>query len=260
MSLPSPSTSASAVPSTPQLHTNSQTRTLRFGTDLVQSSMRLDDPDELLLEYTRAMMGFLLFNPCPSTLLMVGLGGGSIVKYVHKHLPRSHLTVVEIEQDVIDLRDAFEVPRDDERLQVVCADGARFVSQTQQRFDVILVDGFSAEGQPMALCTPAFYRHCAQALTPQGLLVINMHGQQPNLSLMVRRVSKVFRASVIAVAVDDGDNQVVIAGQAETFQSCLREFSARWEALAPTHQATLGASSSRIERALRKGHPTTHAL
>lgn len=244
--------------SPPRLHTNSQTRSLSFDSDLVQSSMKLDAPDELLLEYTRAMMGFLLFKPCPDAILMVGLGGGSIVKYVHKHLPDSHLTVVEIEQEVIDLRDEFAVPRDDEHLQVLCDDGARFVSLTEQRFDVILVDGFNAEGQPMALCTPAFYRHCAQALTPQGLLVINMHGQQPNLSLMVRRVSKVFRSSVIAVAVDDGDNQVVIAGQPETFQACLREFHARWEALPPVHQTTLGASSSRIERALRKGYPITH--
>jgi spermidine synthase len=219
--------------------------------------MKLDAPDELLLEYTRAMMGFLLFNPSPASILMIGLGGGSIPKYCHKHLAASCMTVVEIEQSVIDLRHEFEVPADDERLKVICDDGARFVNQTEQRFDVILVDGFNADGQPLALCSPAFYKHCAQALTPDGMLVINMHGQQPGLSLMVRRVSKVFRSSVIAVAVDDGDNQVVFAGQPESLAACQREFSARWDALAPAHQATLGASSSRIERALKKGYPST---
>jgi spermidine synthase len=243
--------------SPPRLHINSQTRSLSFDSDLIQSSMKLDAPEELLLEYTRAMMGFVLFNPSPASALMIGLGGGSIVKYCHKHLPDTHMTVVEIEQNVIDMRYEFAVPPDDERLSVICDDGARFVSLTEQRYDVILVDGFHADGQPMALCTPAFYRHCAQALRPDGMLVINMHGQQPGLSLMVRRVSKVFRSSVIAVAVDDGDNQVVFAGQPESLATCQREFSARWEALAPAHQATLGASSSRIERALKKGYPST---
>ncbi len=237
--------------SPPRLHVNRQTRSLSFDTDLVQSSMRLDAPDELLLEYTRAMMGFLLLHPAPSTMLMIGLGGGSLPKYCHKHLPNTHMTVVEIEQDVIDLRNEFGVPRDDERLLVVCDDGARFLSLTETRFDVILVDGFHGEGQPPELCSPAFYRHCARALAPQGLLVINMHNEEPALSAMKQRVSKVFRGSVLSVAVDDGHNEVVFAGAPEGFTQCAQAFEQRWASLDPPHQATLGACSSRIERGLR---------
>lgn len=236
----------------PRLHVNSQTRSLNFDSDLVQSSMRLDAPDELVLEYTRAMMSFLLFEPAPAHILMIGLGGGSLVKYCHRHLALTRLTVVEIEQDVIDLRHDFLVPDDDERLQILREDGARFVSLTDQRFNVILVDGFHADGQPAELCTPAFYRHCARALAPGGLLVVNMQAAQPAFSRMFQRVVKVFHGGVAGIAVDDGDNQVVLAGMPALLLAGLQNFAQRWDALGQPHQATLGACSSRLERSLRR--------
>src|SRR5690606_11082736 len=99
---------------------------------------------------------------------------------------------VEIEQDVINLRQEFDLPDDDERLQVICADGGHFVSLAPERYDVILVDGFDAEGQAPELCTPAFYRHCARALAPDGVLVANLHAKQPALGTLLRRLGKAF--------------------------------------------------------------------
>lgn len=235
----------------PRLHKNSQTRSLSFDSDLVQSSMRLDAPDELLLEYTRAMMAFLLFLPSPASILMIGLGGGSLPKYCHRHLLHTRVTVVEIEQDVIDLRQEFDLPGDDERLQVICADGGRFVSLALERYDVILVDGFDAEGQAPELCTPAFYRHCARALSPHGVLVANLHSKQPALGTLLRRLGKAFDAT-FSITVEGGDNEVAFAGARQLFLGGREEFSLRWQALPVAHQTTLGASSTRLERALAK--------
>ena len=53
-------------------------RSLHLGSDTVQSTMRIADPIELVLSYTRAMMGFLLFHPQPRHVAMLGLGGGSL--------------------------------------------------------------------------------------------------------------------------------------------------------------------------------------
>ena len=64
-------------------------RSMHLGSDTVQSSMRLDDPSALVLSYTRAMMAFLLFRPRPAHLLMLGLGGGSLPKFVYKHFPEA---------------------------------------------------------------------------------------------------------------------------------------------------------------------------
>jgi spermidine synthase len=62
-------------------------RSLHLGGDAIQSAIRLDRPDELALDYTRAMMAFLLFQPSPREVLMIGLGGGSMARYIHQRMP-----------------------------------------------------------------------------------------------------------------------------------------------------------------------------
>ena len=120
----------------PRLHTNSQTVSLSFESSLIQSCMRLDAPDELVLDYTKAMMGFLLFNPAPSRVLMIGLGGGSMLKYMHSHLPAADITVVEINQ-AVDPSVAFLEGRGTMRM----ANGNPYNNQYVFRFDVDLDSG-----------------------------------------------------------------------------------------------------------------------
>src|SRR5262249_55489323 len=80
-------------------------RRLHFTNDATQSAMLLSDPDALIAQYTRKMMAFLLFNPNPEHIVMIGLGGGSLAKFCYRNLPRSRITVVEISPDVIALRE-----------------------------------------------------------------------------------------------------------------------------------------------------------
>ncbi len=236
----------------PRLHQNSQTLSLSFDSSLIQSSMRLDAPHELVLDYTRAMMGFLLLNPAPQAILMIGLGGGSMLKYLHQHLPEADLTAVEIHQGVIDLREDFRIPADDERMRIVCADGAHFVAKPPRRYDVILVDGFTGAGMPAALCSRAFYQHCQQALTPEGVLVANVQADTEQERQIAKRLAKVFDDGLALVESDEGGNLIATAGSRVGLARCGADFNARWAALAPFHQATLAASSSRLERALLK--------
>ncbi|MGQ0596061.1 fused MFS/spermidine synthase [Aquabacterium sp.] len=243
---------ALAMPETPRLHTNSQTMSLSFESSLIQSCMRLDAPDELVLDYTRAMMGFLLFNPAPKAVLMIGLGGGSMLKYLHKHLPDTDLTAVEINQGVIDMRHEFMIPPDSDRLRIVCADGARFVHKPPRHYDVILVDGFTGQGLPEALCTRSFYQHCRAALAPEGWLVANVQADTEQTREVMRRLGKAFSGAVISAESDEGGNDIAIAGSAEGLAQGLTHFEARWAALAPIHQEILAASSSRFQRALLK--------
>ena len=61
-------------------------RALHLGSSMVQSAMRLTAPNELELAYTRCMMGFLLFHPNPIHIVMIGLGGGSLAKFVYERM------------------------------------------------------------------------------------------------------------------------------------------------------------------------------
>ena len=69
-------------------------RYLHIGGEAIQSGLRIDEPDRLELDYVRAMMAFLLFCPRPRDVLMVGLGGGSMARFVHQ---RMHETRVAVE-------------------------------------------------------------------------------------------------------------------------------------------------------------------
>ena len=187
------------------------TRSLYFSISAIQSRMQVQHADALELEYTRLMMGFLLFDPAPARIALIGLGGGSLVKFCHRHLPRSALTVAEINPHVVALRDAFEVPADDARLRVITGDGAHLVRDSRTHFDVLLVDGFDTEGLPKALRSQRFYDDCADVLRPGGLLVANLHHDRRHCDSYVERIRRSFAGSVLLVDDTDASNRVVFA-------------------------------------------------
>lgn len=235
------------------VHTNRQTRSLSLSSTLVQSCMRLDAPDDLVLDYTRTMMGFLLLTPPAPKVLMIGLGGGSMLKYLHRHAPTADLTVVEISPEVIALRDEFCIPPDGERLRVLCADGAAFVAAPPHRYDVILVDGFDGTGIPADLCSRRFYTQCRQALSACGVMVANVQAETSQARQLRERVGKVFDGQCIMVESDEGGNEIVTAVNDRTELDALAaDFAARWATLPQVHQDTLAVCSTRLERALRK--------
>jgi len=187
-------------------------RALRFGATDVQSAMDLRNPDRLVLNYTRLMMGFVLFQPRPLNMLMIGLGGGSLPKFCHRHLPGTDITVVEIDPRVIALRDQFEVPPDQQDFRVVQADGADFVAAMDDAsYDVIMVDGFDAESMAPALGTHNFYAHCARLLTTGGVMVCNLHELDIHFGAYLERIALSFDGSTLAVATRECGNSVVFA-------------------------------------------------
>ncbi|MDP3856381.1 MAG: hypothetical protein Q8Q73_01320 [Stagnimonas sp.] len=188
-------------------------RSLHFTMGEVQSSMRADRPDELELDYTRTMMGFLLLNPQPRAIAMIGLGGGSLAKFCHRHLPSARITAVENNPAVIALRGEFGVPADDGRFEVVCDDGARFVARARGAFDVLLVDGFDASGQPPQLSSQGFYDACFRALVPGGLLVVNLHADDTGHEATTQRIARGFGGNAMQVLAVEKSNCIVFAGR-----------------------------------------------
>jgi spermidine synthase len=177
----------------------------------IQSRMSVARPDELQFEYTRLMMGVLLFQPQPKRLLMVGLGGGSLAKFCYKHLPHAHITVVEINPHVIALRQSFCIPDDDARFQVVQMDAAHFMAQTEQTFDVVFVDGFDQHGMPEQLCSPQFYSDCRCVLNTGGVAVANLHRFNAYRDVYVARIEAAFDGVLWIVNAPGTTNCVVFA-------------------------------------------------
>ncbi|MBN8766863.1 MAG: spermidine synthase [Thiobacillus sp. SCN 64-317] len=187
-------------------------RVLRLGSRAIQSAMRVNRPWDLELAYTRAMMGFLMFNPLPQEVLMIGLGGGSLAKFIRKQRPQTRITAVEIDPRVIAAaRTHFELPPDDATLSVVEADGALYVRQHPGSADVILLDGFDAGNQVEALATQTFYAACRRALKPNGMLVVNLWGRDSEFAEYFARLTRAFEGEVGWLSVQNKTNVIVFA-------------------------------------------------
>lgn len=147
---------------------------LRFAHGVAQSRMRIDAPHLLAVDYTRSMLGALLWQPRPRRIGIVGLGGGSQVKFLHRHLPGADIEVLEINPRVLALRERFHVPPDDARLRVLLVDAAEHLPARRGRYDLLLVDGYDETGIPAVLATPAFHAACRDALASDGVLATNL--------------------------------------------------------------------------------------
>lgn len=188
-------------------------RFLYFSTACVQSVMRIEKPNELMCGYTRAMMGFVLTHPTPKHILMIGLGGGSLVKFCYHYLPHTKITAVEINPDVVALRDHFAIPPDDARLHIITADAVEYLATAKQTFDVIILDGFDIEGMAEEINSANFYRTCQTALTPDGVLVANMWGKRKILAPVISELREVFHYRVQWCRSLDSYNLIVFAYQ-----------------------------------------------
>jgi spermidine synthase len=187
-------------------------RSLHLGNSMVQSAMRLTVPNQLELAYTRCMMGFMLFNPRPANILMIGLGGGSLAKFVYHRLHGARATVIEINPKVVvAARNHFFVPPDDERLQVLIGEGGEYVADHPASADVLMVDGFDDCCQVASLCTPDFYDHARAALKRNGILVVNLLSRSRGFQNYLRRIDNSFSGHVATLAVDPRGNLIAFA-------------------------------------------------
>lgn len=211
----------------PFIHDGDRGKALHFSLCEIQSRMKPDDPDALDLEYTRTMMGVLLFIARPNDIAMIGLGGGSLAKFCYRYLPQSHIQVVEINPHVIALRDTFLVPADDARLTVVHGDGADFVRCHPGRFEVLFVDGFDSAGFPERLYSQRFYDDCHVTLRPGGIMVANLHLGHRHYGIQLERIHRSFDSVVLVVEDKDKNNSIVFACNGPPF-SHLRPGAMRW--------------------------------
>jgi spermidine synthase len=187
-------------------------RYLHLDSDTVQSGMRLSDPTELVLSYTRSMLAFLLFAEAPRRLVNIGLGGGSLAKWIHHHLEGTQQLVLELNPRVIACaRSHFHLPPDDARLRVLQTDGAAWVAHNGDCCDVILVDGYDGRAQATELATRDLYGNAARALHPDGILVVNLWGNDRRFDEYLQRIEGAFEGQVCCVPAAERGNIAVLA-------------------------------------------------
>ena len=142
---------------------------------------------------------------------MIGLGGGSMAKFIYRRMEKTSVRVVEIRPEVVSAARAyFDFPPDDKRLQAIVDDGARYLPEHPESADVLLIDGFEDGLQPPALCSQDFYDAAYAALRSPGVMAVNFMAEDRKLDAMCARLEKSFAGRVLLLEAADKVNVVVL--------------------------------------------------
>lgn len=192
--------------------------------------MRIARPWSLELSYTREMMAGLLLRPpgrWPRNALLIGLGAGSLAKFIYRHLPECRITAVEINPQVEYIaRQYFKLPDDLQRLRVLIEDGAEYMLRGESRFDSIMLDGFDEDARAGALDTLPFYQACRARLSDDGILAVNLLGRSRGFQASVTRIASAFDGRVVVFPSCDSGNTIAFAcagTPVNTTLECMRE-------------------------------------
>jgi spermidine synthase len=227
-------------------------RTLHFGSDWIQGAMRIARPWHLELDYTREMMASLLLRDdsrFPRKVLLIGLGAASLTKFLYRNYPLVKLTVVEIEPDVVAAaRQFFRLPEDPRRLNIVIGDGAEFVANCDQHFDLILVDGFDSNARPGVLDTLPFYQMCRAHLNSNGIMAVNLLGLSRGFKASLARIREAFDGRALAFPSCDSGNVIAFAADGEPVQLTLADLKEQSRELKSVTGLNLLPTLARLEQ------------
>lgn len=190
-------------------------RSLHFGTPAKQSSYLRNNPGYLHLSYTRAMLSSLIFQPRPKKILLVGLGGGSLVKFLLNHLPECEIDVVELRRAVYQTAQDYFQLHDNLRLSVHIDDIRHHLQQIsdshQNHYDLVLVDAFVANGISESVIDDPFFNAVYRVLRAKGIFSMNLwHNDLTSSSEMVAEIDATFGNRSLKVPLDDKENIIML--------------------------------------------------
>jgi spermidine synthase len=122
-------------------------------------------------------------HPEPRTALIVGGGDGGSARQLLKYPSIERVVVCELDAAVVAISEEYfgSVHQDafhDPRLELVIADGLKYVAECQQQFDLIILDLTDPQGYAEPLYTREFFRECARLIGQNGLLAMHIGSPQ----------------------------------------------------------------------------------
>ena len=174
-------------------------RRLSFGDDDFQSCMVKQAPLQLQFDYLRAMVLAALLQPhtqpnaaTTNQVLLLGLGAGSLARFLHHYFPAMHLSVVELRQLVITVaRRFFDLP-DCPRLEVIQEHASDFLAYDNNHYALIMSDIYTEEGVDHAQLSEEYIAACKVRLKPNGWLVLNCWYEHKGRTSLIQALKQAF--------------------------------------------------------------------
>lgn len=162
------------------------------GTDAIQSEMNLSRPNELTLSYSRHMMAALPLIEAPKRILIVGLGGACMQRYLHKLLPDAIIETVELDPEVHKIATEYFSLQEGQRQIVHICDGRRYIEKSKEKYDIVFLDAFTATSIPYRLATREFLDAVKSRIAKDGIVCANLWDGNEDFPQMLKTFSSVF--------------------------------------------------------------------
>ncbi|MES9946978.1 MAG: methyltransferase [Candidatus Thiodiazotropha sp.] len=147
-------------------------RWIRFADGSIQSVMLLNEPAYPLLSYIQGLICSLLFSQRPKKLLNLGLGSGSIERFILSQFAEMELVSVEIDAKLIELtRQHFHIPSSHRVMQMPAQ---HYLEVNQQNFDILISDVYPGQESASSYLSADFIMHAARGLNKQGVFAVNL--------------------------------------------------------------------------------------
>ncbi len=148
-------------------------RWFHFNSLAIQSAMLINEPELLILPYSKTLLATFMFQTSPTKILSLGLGGGAMERFFKKKRPETSIRSIELSPLVIKVcREYFHINH--EEYDVICNDAEVYLAHNRELYDTIYCDIFGQDGTPDCLINSSFYQNLANALSDDGIAAINL--------------------------------------------------------------------------------------
>ena len=175
------------------------------------SAIDLADPRRLVIPYTATLFAAMLVNPVPDRVLNIGLGAGAFNRLFEPTFKAASLTTAEIDPMMVDVAETYTGLQPDDRDKIVINDGRRYLRQTEQQWDWIVLDAYVRKSQvPPQFTTVEFYNLIMSRLSANGVFVDNLHAGTELFQSTVKTLVAVF-PQVVLFTVPGFGNVIAVA-------------------------------------------------
>lgn len=184
---------------------------LRSGEDATQSAVDTREPHRLVMQNLQFAMGCLMFVPPPKDVLMLGVGGGSLVHFFRHYLPDTRLVGVERDASLLArMQTEFMLPVGGEMIEYEIADARDWIARSNRRFDLIVVDVYDERQMPDWVQGDEFWSRIADRLSERGCVTANLlFDSDAEFTRTYASIRQIFASKTLCTTVEGYDNALV---------------------------------------------------
>ncbi|KJR42139.1 Spermidine synthase [Candidatus Magnetoovum chiemensis] len=197
------------------------------------------------LEYVKNILLSLAFNPFAKSILLIGLGGGSIANALALMFNNAEIAIVEIDKEILYIAKEYFSFKENPQFSIYIEDGAEFIKKHHDKlYDIIILDAYLGVTQPIPLTAKEFYLNASKKMSKDAVLIANLvTSKEKHFSTLISTIGKVFKHLWI-LDCDRTKNAVVIAGN---MQKPLSNFDLSYNACLIKDKLPFNADTEPIE-------------